>query len=49
MDCLEQTLQAYGMPEIFNPNQGCQFTSEAFAGALKARGIAISMDGHGRA
>ena len=49
VDCLEQALQAYGNPEIFNTDQGCQFTSDAFTGALKARGIAISMDGRGRA
>lgn len=49
VDCLEQALQAYGAPEIFNSDQGCQFTSETFTGVLKARGIAISMDGRGRA
>lgn len=49
VDCLEQALQVYGTPEIFNTDQGCQFTSEAFTGVLKARGIAISMDGRGRA
>jgi putative transposase len=49
VDCLEQALQVYGTPEIFNTDQGCQFTSDAFTGALKARGIAISMDGRGRA
>ena len=49
VDCLEQALQAYGTPEIFNTDQGCQFTSEAFTGVLKARGITISMDGRGRA
>ena len=49
VDCLEQALQAYGAPEIFNTDQGCQFTSAAFTGMLKARGIAISMDGRGRA
>lgn len=49
VDCLEQALQAYGAPDIFNTDQGCQFTSEAFTGALKAHGIAISMDGRGRA
>jgi putative transposase len=37
VDCLEQALQAHGTPEIFNTDQGCQFTSEAFTGALKAR------------
>ena len=49
VDCLEQALQTYGTPEIFNTDQGCQFTSEAFTGELKAHGIAISMDGRGRA
>lgn len=49
VDCLEQALQGYGMPEIFNTDQGCQFTSDAFTGALKKCGIAISMDGRGRA
>jgi len=49
VDCLEQALQAYGTPEIFNTDQGCQFTSEAFTGVLKGHGIAISMDGRGRA
>ena len=49
VDCLEQALQTHGLPAIFNSDQGCQFTSVAFAGALKRRGIAISMDGRGRA
>ena len=49
VDCLEQALQAYGAPEIFNTDQGCQFTSEAFTGVLKAHSITISMDGRGRA
>ena len=49
VDCLEQALQIYGTPEIFNTDQGCQFTSEAFISVLKAHGIAISMDGRGRA
>ena len=35
-------------PEIFNTNQGSQFTSEAFMGRLKKEGIQISMDGKGR-
>ena len=49
--CLERALQAYGTgtPEIFNTDQDCQFTSEAFAGMLLVRGIAINMDGCGRA
>jgi putative transposase len=49
VDCLEQALQTYGSPEIFNSDQGCQFTSEAFTGVLKAHSITISMDGRGRA
>ncbi len=49
VDCLAQALQTYGTPEIFNTDQGCQFTSDAFTGVLKTHGIAISMDGRGRA
>ncbi len=49
VDCLEEALLRYGKPEIFNTDQGCQFTSESFTGVLKAHGIAISMDGRGRA
>ena len=49
VDCLEQALQKYDTPEIFNTDQGCQFTREAFTGILLQRGIAISMDGRGRA
>lgn len=49
VDCLEQALQTYGVPEIFNTDQGCQFTSEAFTSVLNAHDIAISMDGRGRA
>jgi putative transposase len=49
VDCLEQSLLAYGTPEIFNTDQGCQFTSEAFTDRLKSHDIAISMDGRGRA
>jgi putative transposase len=37
-----------GQPEIFNSDQGSQFTSERFTGELRAREIAISMDGRGR-
>ncbi len=49
VDCLEQALQLYGTPEIFNTDQGSQFTSDAFTGVLKKHNIAISMDGRGRA
>jgi putative transposase len=49
VDCLEQALQVYGAPEIFNSDQGCQFTAVAFTDVLKAHDIVISMDGRGRA
>jgi putative transposase len=49
VDCLEEALRTYGKPEIFNSDQGSQFTSEAFTGVLKREGIVISMDGRGRA
>ena len=48
VDALEEALQNYGTPEIFNTDQGSQFTSEAFTDALRSRGIPISMDGKGR-
>ena len=48
--CLEALKRAlrWGRPEIFNSDQGAQFTSEKFTGELEARGIAVSMDGRGR-
>jgi putative transposase len=48
--CLEALRSALrrGQPEIFNSDQGAQFTSEKFTGALEAKKIAISMDGRGR-
>lgn len=49
VDCLEEALQNCGTPEIFNTDQGSQFTSDAFTGVLLKRSIAISMDGRGRA
>ena len=45
---LEEALQRFGAPEIFNTDHGSQFTSEAFTDVLKAHAIAISMDGKGR-
>jgi putative transposase len=48
VDCLEEAIRAHGRPEIFNSDQGSQFTSEKFTGELAARDIAISMDGRGR-
>jgi len=47
-EALEEALRRFGSPEIFNTDQGSQFTSEAFTGILNARGIKISMDGRGR-
>ena len=48
VDALEEALERYGAPDIFNTDQGCQFTSEEFTGVLKAHHIQISMDGKGR-
>ena len=48
VEALEEALHRYGRPEIFNTDQGAQFTSEAFTGVLKAHDIEISMDGKGR-
>jgi putative transposase len=45
---LEEALVQYGNPEIFNTDQGCQFTSTEFTGVLERCGITISMDGKGR-
>ena len=47
VEALEEALAKYGQPEIFNTDQGSQFTSEAFTEVLEAREIAISMDGRG--
>jgi putative transposase len=48
LDALEEALARYGAPEIFNTDQGSQFTSEEFTRALLDAGIRISMDGKGR-
>ncbi len=48
VEALEEALQRYGKPRIFNTDQGAQFTSAAFTGKLEAAGIAISMDGRDR-
>ncbi len=47
-EALEEALRRFGLPEIFNTDQGSQFTAEAFTGILKAHDIRISMDGRGR-
>ena len=48
MEALEEALDRYEAPEIFNTDQGAQFTSEGFTSLLSAHGVAISMDGRGR-
>ena len=48
VDALTEALDRFGQPGIFNSDQGAQFTAEAFTGPLRARGVAISMDGKGR-
>jgi putative transposase len=48
VSALEEALARFGRPEIFNTDQGSQFTSAAFTGALMAAGVRISMDGRGR-
>jgi putative transposase len=45
---LEDALARFGRPDIFNTDQGSQFTSAAFTGTLAAAGVRISMDGRGR-
>ena len=47
VEALQEALERYGKPEIFNTDQGVQFTCEAFIGALSDQGIRISMDGKG--
>ena len=47
IEALEEAFAKYGRPEIFNTDQGSQFTSADFVRALKERGIEISMDGRG--
>ena len=48
VSALEEALARFGKPEIFNTDQGSQFTSMAFTGTLERAGIQISMDGRGR-
>lgn len=49
VDCLQSAIDDYGRPEIFNTDQGSQFTSTEFTGVLIENDIRISMDGRGRA
>lgn len=46
-EAVQEALASYGTPEIFNTDQGCQFTSLEFTSLLKEHGIQISMDGTG--
>jgi putative transposase len=48
LEMLEEALRS-GKPEVFNTDQGVQFTAAAFTGCLEAAGVAVSMDGRGRA
>ncbi len=45
IDVLQEAIVKYGCPEVFNTDQGSQFTSDAFIDVLKSNGIQISMDG----
>ena len=48
VEALEEAIARYGAPEIFNSDQGSQFTSNDFTQVLKNHNISISMDGKGR-
>jgi putative transposase len=48
VEALQEALARYGVPEIFNTDQGAQFTAEAFTQPLAAKGVRVSMDGKGR-
>ena len=47
IEAVEEAMEKFGKPDIFNTDQGSQFTSQAFTGLLKDNGIRISMDGKG--
>lgn len=49
LDALEEAIKIHGVPEIFNTDQGAQYTSELWIQACESRGIRVSMDGKGRA
>lgn len=48
MDALDEALARFGQPELFNTDQGSQFTSAAFPGRLASAGVRISLDGRSR-
>ena len=47
VEALQEALDHYGRPEIFNTDQGCQITSDDFTEVLKQAGVRLSMDGKG--
>ncbi len=47
LDAVRAAIGQYGRPEVFNTDQGCQFTSLEFTGLLKDHGIQIGIDGRG--
>ena len=49
VDALAEAIERYGPPQIFNTDQGAQFTSNEFTDTLRSAGVTISMDGRGRA
>jgi putative transposase len=48
IEAVEEAIQRHGKPEIFNTDQGSQFTSQEFVGLIQSHGIQVSMDGKGR-
>ena len=48
VEALEEAIEQFGKPEIFNTDQGSQFTAQAFVDVLRSGGVLISMDGKGR-
>jgi putative transposase len=48
VEALQEAFSTFGTPEVFNTDQGAQFTSEAFTAVLRSHGVKISMDGKGR-
>jgi putative transposase len=48
LDALEEALEEYGCPDIFNSDQGSQFTAKVFTERLRTAGAQVSMDGRGR-
>jgi putative transposase len=48
VEAVDEAIERFGLPEIFNTDQGSQFTAEDFTKRLRDRGVAISMDGKGR-